>query len=154
MGNNGCQATEARRAKAIGAVMLITDAFDPCARLDLSDADLAALVRFSGFLAYRRPVAAHAVRLHASDVAARIQSRWRETRVRILCEARLRDEVPPRLRMIVECGYRLGPRNASELVCTLGWAHGPSWIEETNNAHDVSRLRDLLANWPEAAVLL
>lgn len=131
------------------ASICLTDSFEPRSRLELTDSELAELVRFAGQLNYRRSVSLDDVALHAYGVTARVESRWRQTRVRIFREPPKHAGLQLSIRMIVECEYRLGPRNASELRDTVCWAHGTSWIDEISSRRDVSFLRDLLANWPD-----
>lgn len=127
----------------------LTEAFEPHSRLALTNAALKDLVRFSGHFTYRHCVSPDDMVLHMHDIVSRVEARWRETRVRIFGEQPTHGATPASLRMIVECGYRLGPRDASALNTFVWWVHGPSWIEEISSPHDVALLRDLLARWPE-----
>lgn len=129
----------------------LNEAFEPRALLELTDSKLAELVRFSGRLTYLRPVSNHDVALHTAGIAKRVEGRWRETRVRIYREPPIQAAVPPSLRMIIMCGFRLGPRTVPELSASVCWRYGSSWMEEIRNAYDVSVLRDMLSRWPEHA---
>ena len=124
-----------------------TAPFDSRSRLELSDTELAELVRYSGHLCYRHAVLPDEIDIHCHGVVARIEARWRDTHARIFREG-VHPGLPPTLHMIVECAYRRGPANASELAKVICWAHGPWWVGETSSLRDISLLRDLLRKWP------